>query len=73
MIQQNGLGMGLWSIVLVAGSYVTSIIYPNATVLAPMGIARSKDFKNMMICMWISSAIIMAFCVLYCFIMPMIF
>lgn len=73
MIQQNGLSMGMWSIVLVAGSYVTSVIYPNATVLAPMGIARSNDFKNMMVCMWISSAIIMAFCVLYSFIMPMLF
>lgn len=73
MIQQNGLSMGLWSIVLVAGSYVTSVVYPNATVLAPLGIARSKDFKNMMICMWISSAIILAFCILYSFIMPMLF
>ena len=73
MIQQNGLSMGMWSIVLVAGSYVTSVIYPNATVLAPMGIARSKDFKNMMKCMWISSVIIMVFCVLYSLIMPMIF
>lgn len=73
MIEQNGLGMGMWSIVLVAGSYVTSVIYPNATVLAPMGIAQSKDFKNMMLCMWISSAVILAFCILYSFVMPMIF
>lgn len=73
MIEQNGLSMGMWSIVLVAGSYVTSVIYPNTTVLAPMGIARSKDFKNMMVCMWISSAVIMGFCVLYSFIMPRIF
>ncbi len=70
MIQQNGLSMGLWSIVLVAGSYVTSVVYPNATVIAPLGIARSKDFKNMMVCMWISAAVILIFCVLYSFIMP---
>lgn len=73
MIEQNGLSMGMWSIVLVAGSYVTSVIYPNATVLAPMGIAQSKDFKNMMVCMWLSSVVILAFCILYSFIMPAIF
>ena len=73
MIEQNGLSMGMWSIVLVAGSFVTSVIYPNATVLAPMGIAQSKDFKNMMVCMWLSSVVILAFCILYSFIMPAIF
>lgn len=70
MIQMNGLDMRCWAIVLISGSWVTTVVYPNVTILAPLETARSSDFKRMMICMWISSAIILVFCVIYSFILP---
>ena len=73
MIQANGLPMELWAIVLVAGSFVTAVIYPNAGTLGSLAVARSKDFKGMMLACWISSAIILAFCTLFAIVMPPIF
>lgn len=70
MIQANGLPMVCWTICLLAGSCVTTMIYPGVTVLAPMGIARTNNFKGTMICMWVSSAIVLLFVTLYSFIMP---
>lgn len=73
MIEANGLPMELWAIVLVAGSFVTAVIYPNAGTLGSLAVARSKDFKGMMLACWISSAVILAFCTLFAIVMPPIF
>lgn len=70
MIQANGLPMELWAIVLVAGSFVTAVIYPNAGTIGSLSVARSKDFKGMMIACWISSGIILLFCTIFAFVMP---
>ena len=72
MIKMNGLDMRCWAIVLIAGSWLTTVIYPNVTILAPLEIARSDDFKRMMICMWLSSAVVLAFCVIAAFVLPLI-
>lgn len=72
MIKMNGLDMRCWAIVLIAGSWLTTVIYPNVTILAPLEIARSNDFKRMMICMWLSSAVVLAFCVIAAFVLPLI-
>jgi H+/gluconate symporter-like permease len=38
---------GLWGTVMLIGSQITSFAYPEADMLGQMGLARSKDLKNM--------------------------
>lgn len=38
---------GLWACILLVGSQITSFAYPEADMLGQMGLARSKDMKNM--------------------------
>lgn len=70
MVQSTGLSMRTWSIALVAGSYVTSVIYPSVTILAPMGLCRTNDFKRTMTAMWISGGLCLVLVVIYSFVMP---
>lgn len=37
----------LWACILLVGSQITSFAYPEADMLGQMGLARSKDMKNM--------------------------
>lgn len=37
----------LWAMILLVGSQITSFAYPEADMLGQMGLARSKDLKNM--------------------------
>lgn len=37
----------LWGMVMLVGSQITSFAYPEADMLGQMGLARSKDMKNM--------------------------
>jgi hypothetical protein len=39
--------MSVWVLVLLVGSQITSFLYPEGDTLAAMGIARSKNIKNM--------------------------
>lgn len=45
----NNLGISttLWALILLVGSQITSFAYPEADMLGQMGLARSKDLKNM--------------------------
>lgn len=70
MVQSTGLSMKCWAIVLLSGSYLTTIIYPQVSVIAPMGMCNTKDFKNTMLGMWLSSAIVLLLCILYALIVP---
>ena len=45
--QGLGLSATLWATVLLIGSQITSFAYPEADMLGQMGLARSKDLKNM--------------------------
>ncbi|HLR34471.1 MAG TPA: SLC13 family permease [Tissierellales bacterium] len=42
-----GISITLWAMVLLVGSQITSFAYPEADMLGQMGLARSKDLKNM--------------------------
>ncbi|MDO5734822.1 MAG: Na+/H+ antiporter NhaC family protein [Eubacteriales bacterium] len=37
---------GLWALIILVGSQITSFAYPEADMLGQMGLARSKDVKN---------------------------
>ena len=37
----------LWGTILLVSSQITSFAYPEADMLGQMGLARSKDMKNM--------------------------
>ncbi|MEL7622885.1 MAG: Na+/H+ antiporter NhaC family protein [Clostridiales bacterium] len=45
----HGLGLSptLWGCLILIGSQITSFAYPEADMLGQMGLARSKDLKNM--------------------------
>lgn len=47
LITDIGMSTGLWATVLLVGSQITSFAYPEADMLGQMGLARSKDLKNM--------------------------
>lgn len=42
-----GISTTLWAMTLLVGSQITSFAYPEADMLGQMGLARSKDLKNM--------------------------
>lgn len=46
-IENLGISTGLWAMILLIGSQITSFAYPEADMLGQMGLARSKDLKNM--------------------------
>ncbi|MPM55598.1 hypothetical protein SDC9_102395 [bioreactor metagenome] len=46
-VQDLGMSTGLWAMILLVGSQITSFAYPEADMLGQMGLARSKDLKNM--------------------------
>ena len=41
------MSTGLWATILLVGSQITSFAYPEADMMGQMGLARSKDLKNM--------------------------
>ncbi|MCB6609076.1 Na+/H+ antiporter NhaC family protein [[Clostridium] symbiosum] len=47
LVNNIGMSTGLWATVLLVGSQITSFAYPEADMLGQMGLARSKDLKNM--------------------------
>lgn len=47
LITSIGMSTGLWSTILLVGSQITSFAYPEADMMGQMGLARSKDLKNM--------------------------
>ncbi|MEC9488068.1 MAG: Na+/H+ antiporter NhaC family protein [Halanaerobium sp.] len=49
IVRELGLGMTAWVLVLLVGSQITFFLYPTGDTLGAMGIARSKDIKNMVI------------------------
>ena len=42
-----GMSTTLWATIMLVGSQITSFAYPEADMLGQMGLARSKDMKNM--------------------------
>lgn len=46
---EAGIPMSIWILVLLIGSQMTEFLYPMGDTLGAMGIARSKDLKNMVI------------------------
>ncbi|MCI8510912.1 MAG: TRAP transporter large permease subunit [Lachnospiraceae bacterium] len=66
--------MEVWAIALICGSRVTSSIYPGSNMLAPMGLARSKSLKAMLLGGWAVSMVSLLFIILWAYIgMPVFF
>lgn len=47
LVTNIGMSATLWGTILLVGSQITSFAYPEADMLGQMGLARSKDLKNM--------------------------
>lgn len=47
IVKNLGLSASLWGLILLVGSQIDSFAYPEADMLGQMGLARSKDLKNM--------------------------
>lgn len=47
IVQTMGLSPTLWGLIILVGSQIDSFAYPEADMLGQMGLARSKDLKNM--------------------------
>ena len=47
LVTAIGMSTGLWATILLVGSQITSFAYPEADMMGQMGLARSKDLKNM--------------------------
>lgn len=47
MANSIGMSSSLWGLTLLVGSQIDSFAYPEADMLGQMGLARSKDLKNM--------------------------
>lgn len=47
LVDNLSISPTLWAAILLVGSQITSFAYPEADMLGQMGLARSKDLKNM--------------------------
>lgn len=47
IIQQMGVTPSLWALILLVSGQITSFAYPEADMIGQMGLARSKDMKNL--------------------------
>lgn len=47
LVEKLSLSPTLWACIILVGSQITSFAYPEADMLGQMGLARSKDLKNM--------------------------
>lgn len=66
--------MEVWAIALICGSRVTSSIYPGSNMLVPMGLARSKSLKAMLVGGWAVSMVSIVFIIIWAYVgMPLFF
>ncbi len=47
VVDQLGITMPLWALILLVSGQITSFAYPEADMIGQMGLARSKDVKTM--------------------------
>lgn len=47
IIQQLNVSPSLWALILLVAGQITSFAYPEADMIGQMGLARSKDMKNL--------------------------
>jgi len=63
----------MWSMVLIAGSYLTVVLYPSMTHFGALGLTRSKDMKTLLKVCWIASGIQLVFCFTYYIVLSIFF
>jgi Na+/H+ antiporter NhaC len=73
MLAAAGIASGMWAMVLIAGSYLTVVLYPSMTHFGALGLTRSKDMKTLLGICWISSGCQLIFCFAYYFILSIFF
>ena len=47
LVQQLNVSPSLWALILLVAGQITSFAYPEADMIGQMGLARSKDMKNL--------------------------
>lgn len=47
LVTQFGVSSSLWALILLVAGQITSFAYPEADMIGQMGLARSKDMKNL--------------------------
>ncbi len=47
VVDNLGVSMSLWALILLVAGQITSFAYPEADMIGQMGLARSKDVKNL--------------------------
>lgn len=47
LVDNMGISMALWALILLVSGQITSFAYPEADMIGQMGLARSKDVKTM--------------------------
>ncbi len=70
VVNDIGMSQGMWALVLIAGSYLTVVLYPCMTHFSALGLFRSKDMKTLLKACWLGSAVLLVFCFLYFLIVP---
>jgi len=73
MSKAVGILPGMWSMVLIAGSYLTVVLYPSMTHFGALGLTRSKDMKTLLKVCWIASGIQLVFCFTYYIVLSIFF
>ena len=66
----TGMPIGMFSMVLIVGSYLTIVLYPSMTHFGALGLFRSKDMKTLLKVCWIESVLQLVFCFIYFIIIP---
>lgn len=67
LVTSMDVPLTVWVLVLLVGSQITSFLYPTGDTLGAMGIARSKDIKNMIIFGVVASIPVVLFVVIRAF------
>lgn len=73
VVSSVGMLPGMWALVLVAGSYLTVVLYPSMTHFSALGLFRSKDMRTLLKVCWIGSLVMLLFCFVYFFVVPIFF
>jgi hypothetical protein len=47
IVKDLGVSPSLWALILLVSGQITSFAYPEADMIGQMGLARSKDMKNL--------------------------
>lgn len=65
--------MAWWLMILICGHRATNNIYPQANMIIPMGLFGAKNMKTQLIGCWISAGAAVIVCLIWSFVVPIVF